>query len=59
MTTIALAIRSVLAATEPREKVLRARAVARDWRAGRLAHVFDVDMPERPGRPEHPELLPQ
>lgn len=58
MTTIALAIRSVLEATEPREKVLRARAVARDWRAGRLTHSFDVDMPDRPGRPTHPELLP-
>lgn len=25
---------------------------------GRLAHVFDVAMPDRPGRPEHPQLLP-
>lgn len=58
MTSIARAIRSVLQATEPRDKVLQARAVARDWRAGRLCHVFDVDMPDRPGRPAHPELLP-
>lgn len=58
MRTVAAAIRSVLAATEPREKVMLARSVARDWRAGRLAHAFDVEMPDRPGRPEHPELLP-
>ena len=58
MTSIALAIRSVLEATESHDKVLRARAVARDWRAGRLTHSFDVDMPDRPGRPTHPELLP-
>jgi uncharacterized ferritin-like protein (DUF455 family) len=34
------------------------RAVARDWRKGRLAPAFDTAMPDRPGRPEHPELLP-
>ena len=58
MTTVAVAIRSVLDADDPREKVLLARSVARDWKMGKLAHVFDVSMPNRPGRPEHPELLP-
>lgn len=58
MTSIAAAIRSVLAAAHPRDKVLRARSVARDWRAGRLTHEFDVAMPDRPGRPDHPQLLP-
>ena len=46
MTSIAVAIRSVLDAADPRDKVMCARAVARDWRAGRLAHSFDVSMPE-------------
>lgn len=36
---------------------MRARAVARDWRLGRLAHCFDVAMPDFPARPEQPELL--
>ncbi|MFM5915574.1 MAG: ferritin-like domain-containing protein [Chakrabartia godavariana] len=58
MTSIAIAIRSVLEAAQPRDKVQRARAVARDWRAGHLAHVFDVAMPDRPGRPDQPPLLP-
>ncbi len=57
MTSIARAIRTVLEADTPRDKVMRARKVARDWRLGRLDHVFDVVMPDRPGRPEAPELL--
>jgi uncharacterized ferritin-like protein (DUF455 family) len=37
---------------------MAARAVARDWRLGRLDLAFDIAMPERPARPEVPELLP-
>ncbi|MEZ5654661.1 MAG: ferritin-like domain-containing protein [Sphingobium sp.] len=48
----------MLAAGDPRAKLMRARAVARDWRAGRLAHRFDVAMPDRPARPDNPVLLP-
>jgi len=55
---VAGAIRAALLAADPRTKVMAARAVARDWRFGRLAPVFNVAMPERPGRPAHPELLP-
>lgn len=58
MTSIAAAVRGVLLAGEPREKIRLARAAARDWRLGRLTHVFDVVMPDRPARPERPELLP-
>jgi uncharacterized ferritin-like protein (DUF455 family) len=36
---------------------MAARAAARDWRLGRLAHIFDVDMPDTPSRPEHPQFL--
>ncbi len=56
--TIAQACRLVLLASEPRAKVKAARAAARAWRAGLLSHDFDVGMPDRPGRPERPELLP-
>ena len=58
MRSIAAACREVLATADPREKVMAARAAARDWRLGRLAHSFDTEMPDRPARPEHPELLP-
>ena len=56
--TLALAIRGALLTGEPRAKAMAARAVARDWRLGRLAFAFDVAMPGRPARPENPELLP-
>ncbi|MDE2404983.1 MAG: ferritin-like domain-containing protein [Sphingomonadales bacterium] len=37
---------------------MAARRVARDWRLGRLAPVFDATLPDRPARPAEPELLP-
>ena len=52
------AIRAALMAAEPRAKLMAARAVARDWRLGRLEFRFDVAMPDRPARPDAPELLP-
>ncbi|MVZ98049.1 ferritin-like domain-containing protein [Sphingorhabdus sp. IMCC26285] len=36
---------------------MAARAAARHWRLGRLAHSFDVPMPDAPARPERPQLL--
>lgn len=56
--TVAAAIRAALLTADPSAKVMSARAVARDWRLGRLAFEFDVAMPDRPSRPAHPELLP-
>ncbi|MDQ8758194.1 ferritin-like domain-containing protein [Sphingosinicella sp. LHD-64] len=56
--SIATACRTVLLAAEPYAKVKAARAVARAWRRGRLAHRFDAAMPDRPARPAAPELLP-
>jgi uncharacterized ferritin-like protein (DUF455 family) len=56
--SVAEAARAVLDAADPLAKVKAARAAARDWRLGRLAHRFDVAMPDRPARPEAPELLP-
>lgn len=56
--TIAEGARAVLLTAAPREKVKIARAVARAWRRGLLAHQFDTEMPDRPTRPSLPELLP-
>jgi uncharacterized ferritin-like protein (DUF455 family) len=56
-TSVACAIRVALLTAEPRAKAMAARKVARDWRLGRLAFAFDVAMPDRPARPEAPELL--
>jgi uncharacterized ferritin-like protein (DUF455 family) len=56
--TVASAIRGALLAADPHAKVRATRAVARDWRLGRLAFAFDVAMPDEPGRPAAPELLP-
>ena len=51
------AIREVLLASHPRDKVMATRALARAWRQGRLEFPFDTAMPDEPGRPERPELL--
>ncbi len=56
--SVARAARSVLLAAEPLAKVKAARAAARAWRRGELVHAFDVAMPERPARPQRPELVP-
>lgn len=48
----------VLGLADPAAKLMAARAVARNWRLGRLAHRFDVAMPDRPARPDAPVLLP-
>ena len=57
MTSIAAAIRAALLETDPRSKVMRTRALVRDWRQGRLEFAFDAAMPDQPGRPARPELL--
>jgi uncharacterized ferritin-like protein (DUF455 family) len=56
--TLGEAIAAALNTPDPRAKLMATRAVARDWRLGRLAFAFPTDMPERPARPEKPELLP-
>jgi len=58
MTSIALACRAVLLTAEPLAKIKAARGAARAWRCGTLDFAFDVGMPERPARPDKPELLP-
>lgn len=56
--SVAKAVSDVLSTGSPNAKVFTARRAARDWRLGRLAHVFDVEMPDRPTRPDKPKLLP-
>jgi uncharacterized ferritin-like protein (DUF455 family) len=57
-TSVAAAIRGAMLTADPAAKAMAARAVRRDWAAGRLAFVFDEAMPEEPARPVRPELLP-
>ena len=56
--SLASAIRSALLTAPAMDKVKAARALARDWRAGRLAFGFDVAMPDQPAWPACLELLP-
>ena len=56
--SVGTACAHVLLTPDPRAKLMAARAVARNWRLGRLAHRFDAAMPDRPARPDKPELLP-
>jgi uncharacterized ferritin-like protein (DUF455 family) len=56
-TSLAQACRAVLLAAEPADKVRAARGAARGWRRGELAFVFDIAMPDRPARPDRPELV--
>lgn len=55
---VGAAIRDALLTCDPRAKAMRTRQVARDWRLGRLRFALDEPMPDVPGRPAAPELLP-
>lgn len=52
------AIRAALLTAEPDRKVMATRRVRREFAAGRLALPIGVQMPDEPGRPKRPELLP-
>lgn len=58
MKSVGVGCTHVLNTADPFAKLMAARAVARDWAKGRLAHHFDVAMPDRPARPDAPVLLP-
>jgi uncharacterized ferritin-like protein (DUF455 family) len=55
--TVGETCRGVLLAPDPFAKIKAARGAARDWRLGRLAWEFGAAMPDRPARPDRPELL--
>jgi len=59
--SLALAARGIVAAPETARKVALAKATARAWLGGSLSLgrlSADSPMPDRPGRPERPLLLP-
>jgi uncharacterized ferritin-like protein (DUF455 family) len=59
--TLIDAARAIVAAADPADKVTYAKATARRWFRGALsigAVSVSAPMPERPGRPARPELLP-
>ncbi|WP_340264417.1 ferritin-like domain-containing protein [Sphingobium mellinum] len=56
--SVGAACAHVLLTADPLSKLMVARATARAWKAGRLAHRFDKRMPDRPARPDRPLLLP-
>lgn len=56
--SVSQAIRSALLTAEPYAKLMATRAVARDWRLGRLGFSFETAMPDYPALPAQPELLP-
>jgi len=58
MQSVASAIRAALLTADPRAKCFATRDVARRWRRGDLAFVFDEPMPDQPAWPDAPELLP-
>ena len=58
MTSLTSACRDALLTAPPQAKVKAVRALARAWRRGTLEFAFDAAMPDRPARPERPELLP-
>ena len=47
----------VLAAADPAEKCRLTRDFAAQWREGRITEIGDSLPPDRPGRPERPQLL--
>ena len=49
---------AILTISGAREKAAAARAAAADWRAGRLEAAGFAAPPDRPGRPDRPELRP-
>lgn len=56
--TLAEAALNVLHTADPAAKAAAAREVARSWRSGFIAEVGTATPPDRPARPEHPQLRP-
>ncbi len=52
--TLAGAALSVLDAADPAQKVRRSRAIASDWRGGRISEIGSAVPPDQPARPERP-----
>lgn len=60
-TSLAAAARAIVACSDTAEKVRLAKSTAKAWYGGRLSlgnRSDRIEMPDRPGRPDKPELLP-
>lgn len=57
MMTLSQAAVAVLTTAAPHEKCRMTRAFAADWVAGRITELGGSQPPDRPARPEHPQLL--
>lgn len=57
MADLATRALAVLGAAEPRDKVALTRALAGDWRAGKVAPPRRPGVPDRPARPARPALV--
>ncbi|MBL4804540.1 MAG: ferritin-like domain-containing protein [Alphaproteobacteria bacterium] len=55
--TLSSAALDVLTTPDPREKAAKTRAYAHAWRNGEIPETGHTDLPDRPARPENPELL--
>jgi uncharacterized ferritin-like protein (DUF455 family) len=58
MTGLAGRAVDILATAEPTEKIRLSLALAEDWRQRRIAEIGDAVPPDRPARPDKPEILP-
>ena len=58
MASVGETIHAALLTGVPRDKVMRVRRLARDWRLSRLTWHFDGAMPPRPAWPRDLQLLP-
>ncbi|MDP2700128.1 ferritin-like domain-containing protein [Thalassospira sp.] len=56
MISLADAARQVLLTRDPMEKSLLTAEFAQQWRGGIITETGRVDLPDRPGRPDKPEL---
>ena len=54
--TLAGAALSILDQPDPATKVRRSRAIANDWRAGRISEVGSAAPPDKPARPDRPQI---
>ncbi|MHA1107768.1 MAG: DUF455 family protein [Alphaproteobacteria bacterium] len=49
---------AALETAEPAAKIKAVRALAGDWRRGAIAEIGSATPPDRPARPDRPELRP-
>ena len=58
MTSLCDAALDVLQTANPKHKAEKTRAYVTQWRAGEITEIGTASLPNRPARPEKPDLLP-